>query len=178
MFVFTLTQMGLFAQEIPSFKTPILVTSAGQSVDFKTASMLIKRLDLQYAEDELITPEKLREGDFKTIIVVVGHSLKGLGAAGISEEDELQRVNDILEANKELGIPVVLFHLGGQGRRGPTSQPFIDAVLAHSSYVVVFAEGNTDKYFSNYTDEHNIPMTEIGKVADALNVIKAMFNVE
>ena len=84
--------LGVFAQEVPSFELPVLVTSAGQCIDYKTTSMLVKRLGLEYTENAIIKPEELEEG-IKTIIMVVGHSLKGLGSAGISEEDELGRVH-------------------------------------------------------------------------------------
>ena len=77
-----------------------------------------------------------------------------------------------------MNVPIVLFHLGGDMRRGPTSQPFIDAVLSHSKYVVVFNQGNIDKYFTNYCSENNIPMTEINKVAEALDVLKEMIRID
>lgn len=176
-FILLTINLVLFAQEITNYKTPILVTSAGQCVDYKTVSMIVKRLDLEYIENPIIKDEEIKE-DTKTIIMVVGHSLKGLGSAGIGEEDELARVNQVLDKAKELEIPVVLFHLGGEMRRGPTSQPFIDAVLEHSEYVVVFNQGNIDKYFTNYTSNNNIPMTEITKVVEALDVLKVMFDLE
>ena len=59
-----------------------------------------------------------------------------------------------------------------------SKQPFIDAVLAYSKYVVVYAQGNNDKYFTNYCNEKNIPMTEISKVVEAKDVLKKMFNLE
>lgn len=169
--------LGVLAQEALSFEPPVLVTSAGQCIDYKTTSMLVKRLKLEYTENANIKPEELKE-DIKTVIMVVGHSLKGLGSAGISEEEELTRVKQVLEVAKEMNIPIVLFHLGGEMRRGPTSKPFIDAVLAYSKYVVVYAQGNNDKYFTNYCNEKNIPMTEISKVVEAKDVLKKMFNLE
>ena len=169
--------LGVLAQEVPSFEPPVLVTSAGQCIDYKTTSMLVKILKLEYTENAIIKPEELKE-DIKTIIMVVGHSLKGLGSAGISEESELKRVNEVLATAKDKNISIVLFHLGGTMRRGPTSQPFIDAVLAYSKYVVVYAQGNSDEYFTKYCNENNIPMTEISKVIEAKDVLKKMFNLE
>ena len=80
-----------FAQGAPKFEPPVLVTSAGQCVDYKTTAMLLKRLKLEYTENPTIKQEEIEENT-KTIIVVVGHSLKGLGSAGIGEEEELTRV--------------------------------------------------------------------------------------
>jgi hypothetical protein len=71
----------------------------------------------------------------------------------------------------------VLFHLGGDMRRGPTSQPFIDATLAYSKFVAVYKAGNTDKYFTNYCTKQKIPMAELDRVIDARDVLKKMFNL-
>jgi hypothetical protein len=162
---------------VPSFPQPVLVTSAGQCIDWQTTKMLVQRLGIKFTVNPTVEPTKLKKAAIKTMIVVVGHSLKGLGSAGISEKDELARVKRVLVAAKKKKVSVVLFHLGGDMRRGPTSQPFIDATLAYSKFVVVYKSGNTDKYFTKYCTKHKIPMLELDKVIDVKDVLKKMFNI-
>jgi hypothetical protein len=161
---------------VPTFKQPVFVTSAGQCVDWQTTKMLVQRLGIKFEVNPTVEPAKLKS-TIKTMIVVVGHSLKGLGSAGISEKDELARVKRVLAAAKRKKISIVLFHLGGNMRRGPTSQPFIDATLAYSKFVAVYKAGNTDKYFTNYCTKQKIPMAELDRVIDARDVLKKMFNL-
>jgi hypothetical protein len=162
---------------VPTFQQPAFVTSAGQCVDWQTTKMLVQRLGIKFKVNPTVEPAELNKAGAKTMIVVVGHSLKGLGSAGISEKDELDRVKRVLAAARKKKITVVLFHLGGDMRRGPTSQPFIDATLAYSKFVAVYKAGNTDKYFTNYCAKNKIPMVELDKVIDIKDVLKKMFNL-
>jgi hypothetical protein len=161
---------------VPTFQQPAFVTSAGQCVDWQTTKMLVQRLGIKFEVNPTVEPADLKSTT-KTMIVVVGHSLKGLGSAGISEKDELARVKRVLAAARKKKIAVVLFHLGGDMRRGPTSQPFIDATLAYSKFVAVYKAGNTDKYFTNYCAKNNISMVELDRVIDIKDVLKKMFNL-
>jgi hypothetical protein len=161
---------------VPTFQQPVFVTSAGQCIDWQTTKMLVQRLGIKFTVNPTVKPAGLNKST-KTMIVVVGHSLKGLGSAGISEKDELARVKKVLKAAQKKNIAVVLFHLGGDMRRGPTSQPFIDATLAYSKFVVVYKGGNTDEYFTKYCAKHQIPMKEIAKVIDVKDVLKQMFKL-
>jgi hypothetical protein len=163
--------------KVPTFQQPVYVTSAGQCIDWQTTKMLVQRSGIKFEVNPTVKPAELKKAAAKTMIVVVGHSLKGLGSAGISEKDELARVKRVLMAAKQKKIAVVLFHLGGDMRRGPTSQPFIDATLAHSQFVVVYKAGNTDQYFTNYCSKNKIPMMELDKVIDVKDVLKSMFNL-
>jgi hypothetical protein len=162
---------------VPTFKQPVFVTSAGQCIDWQTVKMLVQRLGIKFEVNATVEPAEINKSTAKTMIVVVGHSLKGLGAAGISAKDELARVKKALAAAKKKKMSVALFHIGGNMRRGPTSQPFIDATLAYARFVVVYKDGNTDKYFTNYCAKHKIPMMELDKVVDAQGALKKMFNL-
>ena len=51
--------------------------------------------------------------DCKTLILAVGGSSKGLGAAGIDADQELARTDALISAAKEKGIIVLALHTGG-----------------------------------------------------------------
>jgi hypothetical protein len=162
---------------VPTFKQPAFITSAGQCVDWQTTKMLVQRLGIKFEVNPTVEPAELNKSTAKTMIVVVGHSLKGLGSAGVSEKDELARVKRVLAAARRKKMSIVLFHLGGDMRRGPTSQPFIDATLAYSKFVAVYKAGNTDNYFTKYCNKNKIPILELDKVIDVKDVLKTMFNI-
>jgi hypothetical protein len=162
---------------VPTFQQPVFVTSAGQCIDWQTTKMLVQRLGIKFEVNPTVEPAELNKSVVKTMIVVAGHSLKGLGSAGISEKDELARVKRVLETAKSKKMSIVLFHLGGDMRRGPTSQPFIDTTLAYSKFVVVYKEGNSDEYFTKYCGKNKIPLIELDKVIEVKDVLKTMFNL-
>ena len=62
------------------------------------------------------------------VIAVVGGSSKGLGAAGISKEEEKVRGKTLLQEAKRRGIKVLVMHIGGDRRRGELTDAFIKAV--------------------------------------------------
>lgn len=164
---------GYDANAVPKFESPVFLTTAGQSIDWETVNVLCKRQKIDYDYDNLAKPEHLK--GVKTLIVVPAHSNKGLGSAGIDVDGEMKRVKTLLAEAGKQKINVVLIHVGGSVRRGSYSDPFIDEVMKYAKYVVVWAEGNSDGYFTNNCKSKNIPLTVIDKVADLGNVLKLMF---
>jgi hypothetical protein len=153
-----------------SFETPILVTSAGQSVDIKLAGVLLKRLGIEYDSNPRATSDDL-EG-IKTLIVVPGYSSKGLGAAGISRDDEMERVEALLAGAAEADIPVLALHLGGNARRGAQSDDFNARVVRASEMAIVVAQGDEDGFFTEISKEDGIPLTIVEMIADAMKPLE------
>jgi len=82
------------AGEGPVFEPPLLITSAGQSPDVQLAVILAKRAGIEHTLSKLAVAKDL-EGA-KALGLVVGASLKGLGAAGIDTAKEKARVEALL----------------------------------------------------------------------------------
>jgi len=68
---------------------PVLLTSAGQSADFQIIKVLLDRLRVPSTAKPLAKPDDLK--DARTLLVAVGGSVKGLGAAGVDADQELAR---------------------------------------------------------------------------------------
>jgi hypothetical protein len=81
---------GAASAQAPEGKLPVAITSSGQSPDGFILKMLCDRIKLKVAYNSLIKSDELK--DFKSLMVVMGGSAKGLGAAGIDEPGELQRM--------------------------------------------------------------------------------------
>lgn len=153
-------------------RTPILVTSAGQSPDVLMVRVLLNRIGVDSITDELAEPAQL-EG-VQTVIVALGGSQKGLGAAGIDVEEELARIERVLSAAEAKGLTIIGVHIGGEGRRGPLSERFIVAAAPRTHYLIVTEEGNRDGYFDRLAQERGIGLTVVPNTLDVGPVIQSM----
>jgi hypothetical protein len=153
------------------FEKPILLTSAGQSVDIKLAGVLLQRLKVPFDAKPIATAADLV--GYKSLVVVPGYSSKGLGSAGVSRDDELKRVEGLLAAAAKAKIPVLTLHLGGNARRGVQSDDFNAMVVNASSMAIVVAQGNEDGFFTKICQEEKIPLEVVKIIADAMKPLEA-----
>lgn len=157
------------------FEAPILITSFGQNADTSMMDAIMKRSGVKdYAFNALATDADVK--NYKTIIIVCGASTKGLGAAGISEADEIARAEKFMTAVKENDPAVILAHLGGSMRRGVLSDKLTDMVLEAAKYMVVVEDANFDGKFTTAAQEKNIPLTFLFAIKDGMDVFPALFN--
>jgi hypothetical protein len=163
----------VYAQPKEKYEQPVLITSAGQSADVTIAGMLFKRANVQANAIPLAKTTDL-EG-VKTLVVVAGFSSKGLGAAGISREQELARVKTLLATAREKKLKIVMLHIGGLARRGNQSDDFNKMAAEASSYLLVVKQGDEDKFFSKIAGEKKIPIDLVDKIADAVQPVGKAF---
>ena len=161
------------SQPKAKFEQPVLITSAGQSADVTIAGMLFKKANVQAKAIALAKATDL--DGVKTLVVVAGFSSKGLGAAGISREQELARVKSLLAAAQEKKLKVVMLHIGGKARRGNQSDDFNKIAAEASSYLLVVKQGDEDQFFSKIAAEKKIPIDLVDKIADAVQPVGNAF---
>jgi hypothetical protein len=158
----------------PPYARPAVLASAGQSSDIVVVKALLNtQLKLDLAVKPVAQPADL--AGMKTLVLVVGSSAKGLGAAGLDMEKEVARTKALLAAAKEQKIPVVVMHTGGESRRGKTSNDLIDLVVPDADYVVVVAGGNKDKVFNTLAARSKATVVEVAKLAEAGAAMKTAF---
>ena len=150
------TENGTFTKDQVS--APVLITSFGQSADVSMLDALMKKVGAEYTFDATASAEDA--AGYKTIIIASGASSKGLGAAGISQEDE---------------ITVIVAHMGGAARRGTLSDQFSDLALGCADYIMVVEEGNDDGKFSDAATDAGIPITMLYTIADAVTPLQEIF---
>ncbi len=155
------------------FEQPILISSAGQSADMKLVGMLAKRDKLDATAVNMATVDDL-EG-IKTLIFVPGFSSKGLGAAGVSQKDEMDRVVKLVDAAKEKKIPIVTIHIGGTARRKGQSDSFNKLVAENSQSIIVVKQGDEDGFFSDIAKEKKIPIDTVDKIAEVAEPMAKLF---
>ena len=157
------------------FEAPVLVTSFGQSTDGSMIEQVMKRLKtVSYSYNPTATGADL--DGVKTVVIAVGNSTKGLGAAGISQEQETARAKEFMAAVEKKGVKVILCHIGGATRRGSLSDAFADMVLPLSSYMVVKEDGNEDSKFTSYASAHSIPITLVYGSKDTVDAFRLICN--
>ena len=157
------------------FEAPVLVTSFGQSTDGSMIEQVMKRLKtVSYSYNPTATGADL--DGVKTVVIAVGNSTKGLGAAGISQEQEAARAKEFMAAVEKKGVKVILCHIGGATRRGSLSDAFADMVLPLSSYMVVKEDGNEDSKFTSYASAHSIPITLVYGSKDTVDAFRLIFD--
>ena len=156
------------------FQGPVLVTSFGQSTDGSMIEQVMKRLKtVAYTYNPTATSADL--GEVKTVVIAVGNSTKGLGAAGISQDQETARAKEFMAAAKKAGVKVICCHIGGATRRGALSDAFADMVLPLSSYILVKEDGNEDGKFTSFAAANNIPITLVYGSKDTVDAFKQIF---
>lgn len=157
----------------PIAEQPVLLTSAGQSADVQMVKVLLDRAKIKYIISPVVKSEEMK--DIKSLILAVGGSSKGLGAAGIDAKEELERINAVISKAKELKLKIITMHIGGEARRGELSDKFINACVPVADYVIVVSEGNKDDLFTKLTEAGSIPMDIINKITEAAEPLKSAF---
>ena len=152
---------------------PILLTSGGQSADYAMIGAILDNLSMEYTSVATATSADL--GDNKTLIVGVGGSSKGLGAAGIDEDGELARLDELLSAAKDAGVTIIAMHTGGSARRGDLSDKFIEPVFQYADYAIVVADGDEDGLMGGICAKNAIPMDKIDSIGDVATVLPNAF---
>ena len=167
---------ALFAQQggVAFADGPAVLTSVGQSADIEMIRVLMTRARMDFRTDALVYASGLTSAD-KTLILVVGGSSKGLGAAGISADDELRRAQALVSRARELNMHIIAMHIGGDARRGPLSDRFINFAVPASDYVIVVTEGNRDGLFTTLTNAARIPFQSVDRIAAAGAPLAAAF---
>ncbi|MEE4115620.1 MAG: DUF6305 family protein [Marinilabiliaceae bacterium] len=156
------------------FEQPVLISSAGQSADVKLVKMLAQRQNID-ATTVLMAKESDLEG-VKTLIIVPGFSSKGLGAAGVSQQEEYERVEAVIKAANAKKIPIVLMHIGGNARRQGQSDAFNTLVADNAKEMIVVKQADEDGFFTQLANKNNIPLTLVEKIVDASGPMAALFN--
>src|SRR5512136_880394 len=171
----------------PKAELPVLVTSCGQSIGPTTIKVVLQRLKLPFDVEPLATPETLQAKakagtPYKSLIITMGASLKGMGAAGIEIEDELSRAAALIAEARKQGIKIIGAHIEGLKRRAQgaaagdtTDEQSIDAVAPNSNILLVYKEGNSDGRFTTIAQAKKIPLIEFEKTVDLIPTLEKLF---
>jgi hypothetical protein len=166
----------------PKAQAPVLVTSCGQSPGPLKLTVFLKKLGIEYDYKADATDKDLASKKYKTLIIVTGASLKGMGAAGVSMKDELARTSAIIDAAKKGGVLLIGSHIEGMARRSQgaeagdnSDEQSIDAVCPRSQALLVRKDGDEDGRFTAIAKKQNIPLITFEKNLEIEGVLKTLF---
>jgi hypothetical protein len=161
---------------------PVLLTSCGQSPGPVKLQVFLKRLGIDHEYKTDATVKDLAAKKFKSLIIVTGTSLKGMGAAGVSMTDELKRTEALIAEARKQGIVLIGAHVEGMERRAKNAAPgdnsdeqSIDAVCPVSRLMIVRKDGDEDGRFTAISKAKKIPLITFEKNTDLSDVLKSLF---
>ncbi len=164
-----------------TYGLPMLITNAGQGPGGKMARLLTtqtKTFKLNTDFFYVSEPQKadLEARDYSSLWVVIGSTDKGLGASGITIDQEIARLEKMVGWAKELNIPMVGVLLEKDKRQPgiPTNanERCIDTIAPYCQWLVVVKDGNKDGRFTDISKKYNIPLTIIDTSLDFTNLVK------
>ncbi len=174
MAVYVPLSLVAFTLKAPIAAQPALLTSIGQSADVEMAKAIMGRAKLSFTMDSLVKAQALAGTNAKTLVVVIGGSSKGLGAAGISADAEMERAKALLAEAKKRGMKIIGLHIGGEARRGELSDRFINMAVPLCDYFIVVEEGNADGLFTKLCGT-KIPLDIVQKISQVSEPLAAAF---
>jgi len=178
---------------------PFVVTSAGQSDEVMTVTYLCDEIGIAYDFTDTLYLDNLKGGvglancnsnyveskseeaagtPYKTLVIAIGASLKGMGASGLSVEDEVKRVKDMINYAKDNNIEVLAMAIGGEIRRGLPGSPnerMIDEVAPYADLIIATSDTNMDKRFDKIAEENGIEFIEVESAFDLLDLMPEVF---
>ncbi|MCX8159453.1 MAG: DUF6305 family protein [Candidatus Saccharicenans sp.] len=185
--VLLLLEVGALPRQGATASPPILLTSCGQSPGPAIIKVVLQRLGLPFELEPLATAASLQKKKesgqpYGSVIIVMGASLKGMGAAGISIEDEIKRISQLIQEARKQGLKVIGAHVEGLKRRAQgaaagdtTDEQSIDAVAPQSDILLVNKEGNADGRFTAIARNKNIPLVEVEKNMDLVEELRKIY---
>lgn len=167
------------AQETSSVKkypSPFLMTSAGQNPDVLMVKIVAEREKLDFNYEALAETGDVQGN--KTLLLVMGVSMKGLGSAGIKLDDELARVDRLIGEARSREMSVIGMFAGGAGGRGGRDQ-LTDSVISHVApmvdYLVVIKSGDKDGFLKGIAENNSIPLTYMNTIVDMTKIVPQIF---
>lgn len=166
------------AAQAQDFKAeePVVVTSCGKSPGALMVKLIAQKAGIACTQNDAITAADLDKTPCKTLIITMGSSGKGLGAAGTDMDGEAKRTKALIEKAHSMGIKVIGSQLEGMSRRTDAADDLsIDSVAPFSDALMVKEEGNADGRFSKIADEKKIPLFSVKQPMEMAPILKTIF---
>lgn len=178
---------------VPTLSPPILVTTCGQSPGALMVTLICEDVGLECEEADLITVEELEalcesggdcpignlDAPYCTLFVTTGTSLKGLGAAGIDIDAEIERCEELIGFAKRLGIVVIIGQVeGGSRRTDEYDEKSIRSMSPLADLLITRSDVDNDGYFTTLAEETGIPQIFINQTIELKELLPLLFPSE
>lgn len=158
--------------------TPAFLTDAGQGNTARMVDMMLQRAGIEGLErDDTGTADALT-ADHGVLMIGVGASSKGLGAAGLDANAELDRIKVLIDKAKEHNIPIVGVHIGGEARRGELSDRFNRLVAENADIMVVWEASDEDGFFRDICEDKGTRYISVAQRPQSGAAIAELFDAD
>jgi hypothetical protein len=99
-----------------------------------------------------------------------------MGSAGVSINQELTRINTLINQANRMGMTIVGCHIEGEARRGGYDEDIINQIAPRMNYLIVRNDGNADGIFNRIAQQNNIPITFIDRTSALQQIFTEIFN--
>lgn len=168
---------------VKQYGLPMLITNAGQGPGGKMARLLVSQTktivldqDFWYKSEPVETD--IKERPYKALMVIIGSSDKGLGASGITIDQEIARLQKMVKTAKDGKLPIIAVLLEKDKRSAIATNPnerCIDTICPSADWMIVIKGGNTDQRFDKLKAKYKIPLTVIDNAIDFTELCKKIF---
>ncbi|HOS51164.1 MAG TPA: DUF6305 family protein, partial [Bacillota bacterium] len=104
----------------------------------------------------------------------------GLGASGITIDEEVARLNKVVAEAKKLKIKIVALLVNGKDNRGlagSANEQSIDAIAPFADYLIIRKDGDSDGKFKKIADKNKVPLTYFDtSILDLPGLFASMFS--
>ena len=187
-------------------RTPVIFVSAGQSGGVYVTNAVADQIKLKYDWADAPTGAHLNSGvglsaynartdlpvqyeknsgvnngtKYNTLVMVMGCTLKGMGASGLNIDTEVARCRNNIAWAKANNVKIIGMHVEGASLRGKTgsdNERIIDAVAPQCDQLIVIAASNQDKKFTDIATKNNIPFEEVTSARNLGPVLQKIFGL-
>lgn len=131
-------------------------------------------VNTEYTKNNLLTAAQATNGS--VVILVVGTSGKGLGAAGTDVTAENVRAAAFANKANLDEITLVVVHVGGAARRGELSDTIIASALSGSDLTLTVETGDVDQYFTDRASDTS-PLYLFSSASKLVAPFKVLFGL-
>jgi hypothetical protein len=170
-------QQAALPKGLPELRAPILITACGQSPGGVYVKVVCRQVKLEADLDESATVQTLGARAYKTLVIITGTSLKGMGSAGVELSDEIKRCTELVKKAKASGIKVIVAQVEGASRRVDESdEQSIRSMTPLADLLVTHNQANKDGYFTKTAAEKKIPQIFIDQQLDLVKIFPQIFS--
>ncbi|MDY4611189.1 MAG: DUF6305 family protein [Sphaerochaetaceae bacterium] len=175
---------GISGAPLKQFGLPMLITNAGQGPGGKMARLLASQTKTIVLDKDYYYVSEPQESDLKarsytSLMIVIGSTDKGLGASGITIDQEIARLEKMVKWAENLKLPMIGVLLEKDKRASGiatnANERCIDTIAPHCDWLIVVKDGNKDKRFDKISEQYGIPLTVIDNALDFTNLCKQVF---
>ena len=113
---------------------------------------------------------------YKTMIMVMGVSLKGINESNLTLDTELERIQTNIDWAIDNDVTIIGMHVEGKSLRTANDNRIIEAVVPHCDMIITTAGSNFDGKFSTLATRYNIPISVVKNTTAVVPLIYKMFS--